>query len=58
MSCNVRWRVEKASQGFRRYRGKVAVRRISASNRRYALRIRGWAPGCKCVRVVKRTGRL
>jgi hypothetical protein len=58
ISCGVRWRVKKASGGFRHYRGKVVVRRVSATKRRYALRIRGWMPGCKCTRVIKRTGRL
>jgi hypothetical protein len=58
ISCGVRWRVKKASGGFHRYRGKVVVRRVTATKRRYALRVRGWMPGCTCTRVVKRTGRL
>lgn len=62
VACSVSWIGPRTRTGGtthrRRYSGTVVVTRVSTAKWRYTLRIRSRAGGCKCNRLIKRSGSL
>jgi hypothetical protein len=60
VACRVGWAGPRVRNGrpYRRYSGKVVVRRVAPDRRRFTMRIRSWKRGCRCSRVIKGAGRL
>ena len=56
--CRVQWRQARDGQTVRRFSGKLVVKRVSAQQRRYRLRIRAWERGCGCSHTIRRSGTL
>lgn len=57
VACAVRWN-RRDGRVRHRYKGSVRVRRVAAGAWRYRVRIRSWSSGCRCGKLVTRTGTL
>jgi hypothetical protein len=56
VACRVAWRQGPKGHPFRRFKGKVVVKRVGARRAHYVLRVHRWSGDCDCRRTIKRSG--